>query len=282
MIKINTNEVVRKHFPDNTQILLGMNFTVENVNNIVWQYESDEELVTLYFLVQHIRHNTPFIFNPIIKLQMYYCPNARMDRVKSRDEVFTLKHFAKFINDLHFDLVEVFDPHSDVSCALIDNIYIKQPFYLISNVIQEISKSESETPILYFPDAGAKKRYNTVYEGTDYSVCFGEKVRDWSTGKIQGLEVKQEGKEIDFKDKTVLMIDDIISYGGTMYYSALKLKDLGVKNIYIYCSHLENSVLDKERGTLIKLLDDGTINKLYTTNSLFTGKHKKIEIMNIL
>ncbi len=50
-----------------------------------------------------------------------------MDRVKNSDEVFTLKYFAEFINDLKFDTVEVGDPHSNVSTMLIDNISIIEP-----------------------------------------------------------------------------------------------------------------------------------------------------------
>ena len=41
------------------------------------------------------------------------------------------------------------------------------------------------------------------------------------------------------------MIDDIISYGGTMYYSAKKLKELGVGKIYAYATHVENSLIFK-------------------------------------
>lgn len=45
-----------------------------------------------------------------------------MDRVKNPDEVFTLKYFCEFINDLKFDVVYVNDPHSDVSMALLNNV----------------------------------------------------------------------------------------------------------------------------------------------------------------
>ena len=97
------------------------------------------------------------------------------------------------------------------------------------------------------------------------------------TGQIQGLEVITNG--IDLEGKTVLMWDDIVSYGGSMYYGALKLKELGVDKIYAYASHTENSILDKEKGTLIKLLEDGTVERLFTTSSLFTGKHEKITVL---
>jgi chromosomal replication initiator protein len=88
-----------------------------------------------------------------------------------------------------------------------------------------------------------------------------------------------------FRDKyrniDILMIDDIISYGGSLYHSANKLKELGVGKIYAYATHTENSVLDREKGTLIKSLENGTVEKLFTTNSLYSGKHEKIEVVNI-
>ena len=79
----------------------------------------------------------------------------------------------------------------------------------------------------------------------------------------------------------VLMVDDIIAYGGSLYYSAKELKRIGANNIYAYATHTENSILDPEKGTLIKLLEDGTVKRLFTTDSLFTGEHDKIEVMEV-
>ena len=94
-----------------------------------------------------------------------------------------------------------------------------------------------------------------------------------------GLEIKTNG--IDLSDKAVLMIDDIIAYGGSLHYSALELKNLGVNEIYAYATHTENSILDKEKGTLIKSLENNTVERLFTTNSLFNGNHEKITVMEV-
>ena len=75
------------------------------------------------------------------------------------------------------------------------------------------------------------------------------------------------------------MVDDIVSYGGTLYYSTLKLKELGAEHIFAYASHTENSVLDEEKGKFKKCLDDGTVEKLFTTSSIYHGKHDSIEII---
>ena len=83
---------------------------------------------------------------------MPYIPNARMDRVKNSDEVFTLKYFAEFINDLKFDTVEVLDPHSNVSTALIDNISIIEPTDIILHILETVN-SDGNT-ILFFQMRG--------------------------------------------------------------------------------------------------------------------------------
>lgn len=51
--------------------------------------------------------------------------------------------------------------------------------------------------------------------------------------------------------------------------------------IYAYATHTENSILDKEKGTLIKSLENNTVNRLFTTNSLFNGSHEKITVMEV-
>lgn len=271
MLKLNEKIVELNHFPDGT---LRMDIDVFEYSDyrefyrINWKFENNEELVGLIYLVKHIRR---FTKNSSIILYMNYIPNARMDRVKNNNDVFTLKYFSEIINSLNFNDVVVCDPHSSVSEALINNIRISSIEPLITSILKRIGKDT----IIYFPDNGAAKKYEDLFKGC--KTIYGVKHRDWTTGKIQGLEVITNG--IDLKDKTILMFDDIISYGGSMYYGALKLKELGVDIIYAYASHTENSILDKEKGTLIKLLEDGTVERLFTTSSLFTGEHEKITVL---
>ena len=111
-------------------------------------------------------------------------------------------------------------------------------------------------------------------------MVYGEKIRNWETHRIEGLNVVTNG--VDLTNKNILMIDDIISYGGTFYHSANKLKELSVKRIYAYATHVENEMLNEERGTFIKSLKDGTVTKLFTTNSIFKEENESdyIEIIH--
>lgn len=274
MFTVNKEEVKVDHFPDGTQKIEIDSFNIYASNNmIVWKYEKDEELVSLIYLTQHIKTHHPLCN---ISLMMRYAPNARMDRVKTPDEVFTLKYFCNVINWLKFGHVYIHDPHSNVVSALLDRVVVVDPSDYIYKAIREIQKDDTEL-VLYFPDNGSMKRYADMFP--HYKYIYGQKVRDWETGKILGLDVVTNG--LNLNGKTILMIDDLCSYGGTFSYGAKKLKELGVSNIYAYATHTENSVLDKERGTLIKLLEDGTVEKLFTTDSLYSGKHDKIKVVDV-
>ena len=277
MIKVNDIEVKIDKFPDGTPRI---NLDPDKIHEeefdgspcmlIDWFYENNDEMFYLMLVKKHLeRHFTGVDYY----LHMPYIPNARMDRVKNNDEVFTLKYFCDFINWLNFTTVYVLDAHSDVSPALLNNCVCGNSKEFIERIIKIIP----EPLVLYFPDAGAAKRYSDLFPGIMY--CYGEKKRDWKTGKILGLEIKDNG--IDLTNKSILMIDDIISYGGSLFYSANALKELGVSKIYAYATHTENSILDSEKGTLIKAIEDETVERLFTTNSLFTGKHDKITVLHL-
>lgn len=140
-------------------------------------------MIAVLFITKHVRR----VGADRVNLIMPYIPNARQDRVKSENDVFTLKYFAEFINNLNFDKVVVFDPHSSVSEALINNIIVESPKPYIEMVIENVKKEIcNENLIAFYPDEGAMKRYSGMLD-TPYT--FGIKMRNWETGKIEGLDI---------------------------------------------------------------------------------------------
>jgi ribose-phosphate pyrophosphokinase len=258
MLSINGQPITPQHFPDGT---LRLNIAPAGEKaEICWQFENNEEMAVLYFAVNHLReHGTKQL-----TLYMPYIPNARMDRVKNEDEVFTLKYFAQFINALQFDRVVVRDPHSAVSQQYIERMECEDIRPVIAGLCDKLL---TEKDVAFFPDAGSCKRY-AGYLTRPF--IYGVKERDWKSGKILGLRVEGNVPPAPFN---ALIIDDISSYGGTFYHSAKKLKELGADKIWLYVTHCENSVLD---GELIK---SGLVEKIYTTRSVFTQEHPLVEII---
>lgn len=271
MIKIDNYIIKINKFPDGTpRINIDFSKLSKNkYNTVTWLYESNDELMYLIMIKRWMDEHGREGY-----LKLPYIPNARMDRTKDFSEVFTLKYFCEVINNLHFQQVYVLDAHSDVSTALLNNCAKEDPKKYVDKVISKIGMRNL---VLYFPDSGASKKYSDLFPELPW--CYGEKKRDWKTGKILGLDIRTNG--IDLSNKAVLMIDDIIAYGGSLYYSAEELKKHGVIEIYAYATHTENSILDKEKGTLIKSLENNTVNRLFTTNSLFNGSHEKITVMEV-
>lgn len=274
MIAVNGSPIKIEFFPDNTQRL---NVPLSSTKDVIisWKYETDIECLTLYYIVNHFCENYKKVK---ITLYIDYFPNARMDRVKSSDEIFTLKWFAKFINDLNFDRVVILDPHSNVTPALINNVKIISARTKLINILKytkfdEIYPGTWNNIYLYYPDKGAYTKY--IDQFPEFKYLFGEKVRDWKTGVIQSLEVHNPTNLHPDYRGIIFMIDDICSHGGSLYYSAKALKEKFPKaTILSYTSHTEN-----EFPTLQKAFDEGLITKHYTTNSLYKLKNKNIEII---
>lgn len=267
--KIDGGEFIKPQFdnyPDGTmKIDVAQADKCEKVE-IRWLYENETEQMQLFFIASNLKERFP---KAEMKLFMPYLPNARMDRVHSDTEVFTLKYFCRFINAIGFDKVTVLDVHSSVGAALLDRCENLSPAPYIGKAM-EAAGFEPDNDYLFFPDEGAMKRYSSMF--TVKHAGFGIKKRDWSTGKILGLDVDGD----DPAGRNIFIIDDICAYGGTVFYSAQKLKELGCKDINVYFSHCENSI---EKG---KLFGCGLIKNIYTTNSICTlAENDILKIMKL-
>lgn len=262
MIEVNGIKLILEHFPDGT-LHLKEEIPATVSARITWRYEDNEELLALYFITRHLQERGV----ERTCLIMPYIPNARQDRVKSSGDVFTLKYFAEIINSLNFSSVVVRDPHSYVSEALFNNLTVLSNSTLVDMTIRNIGDAKLT---LFFPDEGAMKRYSSEI---NMPCTFGMKKRDWETGKILGLDVIGDASLI--KDKNILIVDDICSRGGTFYHSAKRLKELGANKIYLSVTHCENTILEGE------LLTSGLVEKVYTTNSIFTREHERIKVFNV-
>ncbi|MDR0778600.1 MAG: hypothetical protein LBE48_04085 [Methanomassiliicoccaceae archaeon] len=259
MFRVDNVTVQTERYPDGAPRI---NVAAVNDNaTIEWLYEKDEEML-LFFIARHLREQYSV---KDLTLYMPYIPHARMDRVKDKKEVFTLKYFCEFINSIKFDTVIVRDAHSNVSMSLLNNV-VSEP---IDGTVRKLAKRllDPRKDIVFCPDEGSRNRYSGI---VDIPYAFGIKRRDWNTGRITGLDVCGDIPADPFN---VLMIDDISSYGNTFLHSARKLRELGADKIYLYVTHCENSVLE---GELIK---SGLISKMYTTRSIYNGDHPLIEII---
>ena len=268
MIKVNNQVVDFKRFNDGT---LRLDFPTGpaaegGTATITWLYDSDLEISELYYLVRHLQS----MYHLSLNLNMPYVNSARMDRYKEKSECFTLKYFCEFINNLNFNKITIFDPHSRVSQALLNNVEVEMPTDLILSLLKRLPDAT-----LCFPDTGAQEKYSRLFN--DIYFAFGVKDREWSSQKIKSLQIM--GAKHQISGHNILLCDDILSRGSTTYLASKQLKELGANKIYIFVSHCENTVLGPHINGQSLLDIPDLIEKIYTTNSIYRGDHSKIEVI---
>ncbi len=75
-----------------------------------------------------------------------------------------------------------------------------------------------------FPDAGAAKRFGNLFNDRGFEIIICGKVRDGLKRKIY----IQEGQP---EDKNILIVDDLVQTGGTLYECGVVLKSVGALSI---------------------------------------------------
>lgn len=218
MIKLNEEIIELNKYPDGTFMFKNIPFVRYNHKNLIeWYFEHMEELPVIIYIAKYCLD-----YKAKLNLFMPYIPDARMDRVKSETEVFTLKYFAQTINSLGFSKVTVLDPHSDVSAALFDRLNVESPKTFIEEAVKKVG---NKNLMMFYPDSGAMKRYSSMVH---LPYAFGIKNRDWESGEIKGLDLSGEISQLPGKD--VLIVDDICSRGGADWNVIYKIIEKELAN----------------------------------------------------
>ena len=182
-----------------------------------------------------------------------YLPYARQDRVMEINEPFSLKIFCDLLNSLNLSSVEIWDPHSDVTPALINNCRIAPQWNLARETLPNEYFSNPDY-LFISPDAGAyKKLTKLIYD--DSRIAIGVKNRD-ATGKVTHTAVFSP-TEID--GHNCVIVDDICDGGRTFIELAKVLKKLGAKSVILYVTH---GIFSKGFDELKQYID-----KIHTTDS---------------
>jgi len=168
-----------------------------------------------------------------LSLVLPYVPYARQDRVAVAGEPLSIKVFCGLINAMGFASVEIWDPHSDVTPALLDNVVVAPtPQLMINALAPSGNASLLRTCAFVAPDAGARKRVSELAKHFKTEVVFAEKVRDPVTGKLSGAQVQGT-----LPERPLLIVDDICDGGGTFIQLAQALREQTSQPLYLYVTH---------------------------------------------
>lgn len=166
-----------------------------------------------------------------LELFIPYFPAARQDRVMVPGEPLSVKVYADLINAVGFEKVYVFDPHSEVTPAVLNRCKV-----ITNHVLVKKSTAALGEYILVSPDGGALKKIYKVSEalkGIPVVEC--SKKRDVKTGKLSDFTVYDADQSLH--GKTCVVVDDICDGGGTFLGLGAQLKACGAGKLVLIASH---------------------------------------------
>jgi ribose-phosphate pyrophosphokinase len=192
-----------------------------------------------------------------------YLAYARQDKpTKYTREPTTAQLMAELSLAAGIDRLIAWAPHS----TQIHGFYGAAPIHLLDPqnlFLRAFSRFRGRQEIIVTaPDAGAAKLATHFSREIDISCAVASKYRP-KPGSVEISDVIG-----DFSGKTAaLILDDMISSGGTIYELAQKLiRDKGIEELYVGVGH--NLCLPEARERLLELYQQGYLKELVTTDSV--------------
>ena len=132
-------------------------------------------------------------------------------------------------------------------------------------------KIKSKKIVCVAPDVGGTERARALGKLLNAELAIVDKRRP-KPGQSQVMNVIG-----DVKNKTCILVDDIIDSGGTIVNAAAALKKRGAKEVFVYITH---GVLS---GDAVKKIQKSAIKKLVITDTINNGeKTKNIKNIEVL
>jgi len=197
-----------------------------------------------------------------------YMGYARQDREFLPGEIVTMKVLGKLFKGAGASKVVAVDIHSLIGFKHF-NIKTKN-VTAIPDLVRYFKKLRLKNPLVVSPDQGGKERAREFARefGTEYIAL--EKKRDRKTGKVQ-----IQTKNADVTERDLVLVDDMISTGGSIVKATQFLKKQKCKRVYVACTHalLMNNAENK--------IKKAGVTKIVSTNTI-PGKTSVVDISDTI
>jgi len=159
-----------------------------------------------------------------------YMGYARQDREFLPGEIVTMKILGKLFKGAGASKIIAVDIHSVISFK---HFAIKtKNVSAIPDLVKYFKKLSLKNPLVVSPDQGGKERAKEFAKEFNLEYIALEKKRDRKTGKV---EIKTKNIEVTGRD--LILVDDMISTGGSIVKATQFLKKQKCKRVYVACTH---------------------------------------------
>lgn len=165
-----------------------------------------------------------------ISLFVPYLAYSRQDKKFLEGEPLSSKIICKIIETLGADEIYFLDIHSKIILEMFSiPAHNLIAFDLFGQYFHELTLQD---PMIIAPDEGALEKAQRAAALMKCPSTYIQKARDRYTG-----ETTITFKEMNVANRDLILIDDIISTGGTMAKAIEMAKKQGAKKVYAVCSH---------------------------------------------
>lgn len=205
---------------------------------IVQNTYPDSNLIEMFLLQDAVKK----MGAKTISLVIPYFGYARQDRVFKPGEPESAKVMTKHL-DMMCDRVFTVDIHKE---SILDYFECPHKDLKAAPAIADHFKGR-KIDLVLSPDVGAKERAKAVGERMGIPYDHLEKVR------LSGSEVRISPAQMDCAGKNVLIVDDMISTGGTIVAAKQALKEAGAESVSVACTHglFVNNALERLTGNAL-------------------------------
>lgn len=210
-----------------------------------------ESLMEILVFIDSLKRASAKEINVIIPYYGY----ARQDRKASSREPITARLVADLLQVAGAHRVVVFDLHAPqiqgyFDCP-VDNLSA------VNKIGQYFkNKLKGEDIVVVSPDHGGVVRARNLAQIVDGSIAIFDKRRPKPNVAVICDVIG------DVKDKTAILIDDIIDTGGTIIGASEELIKRGAKKVYVGCTHPVFS------GDALERIENSPITELVTTDTI--------------
>ncbi len=216
---------------------------------------TDENLMELLVMVDAVRRASSYRVTAVIP----YFGYGRQDRrPRSARVPITAKVVANMITTVGTDRVLTVDLHADQIQGFfdipVDNIYASPV------LLGDIWRRTDPNMIVVSPDVGGVVRARALakqLDDADLAIIDKRRPRPNESRVMHVIG--------DVRDKTCILVDDMVDTAGTLCEAARALKEGGARRVVAYCTH---AVLS---GNAVEKIDKSFLDELVVTNTIPFG-----------
>lgn len=223
----------------------------------------DSNLLELLSIVSKVQK-----FSSKVYAVIPYMGYARQDREFLGGEIVTIGVVGKLLRAAGVKKVLTVDIHSKI--ALKELKISSENVSAMNVLVKHFKKLKMKEPLVVSPDMGGQERAKKFANLLKTDFIALKKHRDRKTGKVNILSDR-----VNVKNRDLVLVDDMISTGGSIVKATQFLKKQKCRRVFVACTH---ALLVNDAAKKIK---KAGVAQIVSTNTI-PGESAKVDVSRVI